>query len=170
MTLTAQKSAQELGEEMLKQTSIGLHSKTPEILTLVANGALVDTRSGENGGTALGYAAWYGMQEVAFALIDNGASIELKGKSGLTPLMWAAMGGHQTIAEKLLKHGADSDAVCLEGFTAAEQAEKRGHSDLAEIIRTYHQKARDHQRWLNEGAPLREKTALIKPIRLKKPL
>jgi ankyrin repeat protein len=69
---------------------------------LLDNGAEVDSKDIEYGGTPLSWAAEKGHEAVVRLLLDNGAEVDSKDKSAQTLLSWAAESGHETVV-KLLK-------------------------------------------------------------------
>jgi ankyrin repeat protein len=71
-------------------------------------------------GTALGFAASWGMDESVQVLLAYGADPNLvdgEGSFPTTPLMWAAEKGHVEVAQLLLEHGADPNLSTAEGRT-----------------------------------------------------
>lgn len=63
-----------------------------------------------NGGTPLIVAALYDQTDVAQALIDHGASLDIGNNDGSTPLHVAAFFGHPSMVRLLLEAGADPQA------------------------------------------------------------
>ncbi|HEB73090.1 MAG TPA: hypothetical protein ENI77_10775, partial [Nitrospirae bacterium] len=64
-----------------------------------------------SGSTALGLAAYSGIDSVVALLVKNGAEIDAEDSCGQTPLAIAVTGNHLNIALLLLTHGADVDAA-----------------------------------------------------------
>jgi ankyrin repeat protein len=59
-------------------------------------------------------AARLGVETIAKALIQKGATCDIKGSEGSTPLCWAVLEGHVGVAELLLKTGADPNTAGIE--------------------------------------------------------
>jgi ankyrin repeat protein len=85
-----------------------------------------------NGITMLGRAALNNEVEMARALIERGANVNVVDKLGMTPLLWAASSdfGDPAMIELLLKSGARADARNRDGLTALELARKYGHAEV----------------------------------------
>jgi ankyrin repeat protein len=85
-----------------------------------------------NGITMLGRAALNNEVEMARALIERGANVNVVDKLGMTPLLWAASSdfGDPAMIELLLKSGARADARNKDGLTALELARKYGHAEV----------------------------------------
>ena len=80
-------------------------------LMLLEHGADPDTRTRTNAGcSALAFAAVGGDLRLVEALIEAGATTNLRCRNGLTALGAAAQVGHVEIVAFLLKHGADPNA------------------------------------------------------------
>ena len=76
-----------------------------ELMAFVAKG--LTNIKGDEGWTALAYAAFHGdMQKVDF-LLKNGANPNAQDDYGYTPLMQTVEGNHAKIAQRLLDAGAD---------------------------------------------------------------
>ncbi|KAK3936743.1 ankyrin repeat-containing domain protein [Diplogelasinospora grovesii] len=71
--------------------------------------------------TGLHLAAFFGLSEVAPALIDHGDHVETKDKEGYVALNYAASNGHEDMVSFPLKHGAKS--------TAHEDADEYDYKD-----------------------------------------
>ena len=77
----------------------------------IADGADVNARDDQFGGTPLHGAAGYGRTKVAELLLAEGAEVDSKDdKYEVTPLHYAAFNGHKEIAELLIAKGADVNA------------------------------------------------------------
>lgn len=95
-----------------------------------------------DGGSALYWAARYGLEDVARFLVDNGAEIDARTRGdhfvlGLTPLMAAASAdaGHTRILELLLDAGADPTLENADGRTAFNWAERMGNQGAMDLLR-----------------------------------
>lgn len=84
-----------------------------------------------NGSTPLHFACANGYQDIALALIDKGANLDIQNKDRGTPLMFACMNGHTDIAISLLERGADPDLANYNGDTALHIACEKGHQGIA---------------------------------------
>lgn len=83
----------------------------------IAAGTNLDQKDPIGGATALITACVFGRAEVAEALIDAGADLEVKNNDGSTALHCAALFGHKDLVIKLLDHGADKNATNNMGHT-----------------------------------------------------
>jgi ankyrin repeat protein len=86
-----------------------------------------------DGVTALVQACHWGQSDVAKFLLDNGASVNVKGRGGLTSLIGAAVHGYREIVKMLLEHGANVNVIDDESWTAvrhAYQSEDMGMTNL----------------------------------------
>jgi ankyrin repeat protein len=75
---------------------------------ILSKGCNVDIR-GNEGNTALIFAARYGRNEICELLITKGCNLDLKNYDDETALMWAAKKGHKEICELLIKAGCKVD-------------------------------------------------------------
>jgi ankyrin repeat protein len=89
------------------------------------------------GNTYLFYAASYGHAELAQALVEHGADIEIAGKEGLTPLMIAAGNGRLGVVQYLIDAGASIDHQDVNDDDALVHAAEANHLDVVnELILT----------------------------------
>ena len=88
---------------------------------LVEHGARLDTRD-RDGWSALMWASWSGLTEVAAKLLDLGASPEFADRQGHTALIIAARRGNAEIVEALLAKGADPAVRNRAGESALDAA------------------------------------------------
>jgi ankyrin repeat protein len=101
----------------------------------LADGADVNARDNQFGGTALHGAAGYGQTEIAELLLIKGAKLHSKDdKYGITPLHYAAFRGHKETAELLIAKGADVNAKNEEGGTPSHLAAEEGHKQIVELL------------------------------------
>ncbi len=87
------------------------------VRALVRGGAKVDARDGVKHCTALHMAARRGNVEVAEALLDCGADIEVRDSLGETPLRRAVNCNKPGVASLLLSRGADANSKGSKGLT-----------------------------------------------------
>jgi ankyrin repeat protein len=81
---------------------------TLEVLTeLFELGAGIEIPCGEDGATALVYAAWAGEVEVVRRLLQSGARANSRDKNGATAVYVATSRNHSEVIEVLLEAGAD---------------------------------------------------------------
>lgn len=90
---------------------------------LTSNGADVNATD-KDGWTALSWAAWSGMPEVAAKLLEKGANTAVADRQGNTPLIIAAQRGNTAIVKLLLEKGADKAAQAREGKKALDFAQE----------------------------------------------
>lgn|GEM_PF-1659901 len=84
--------------------------------------------------TPLHIAARRGTVEDIVALVEHGATINLKGDLGNTPLHYAAMTGMAEAAKRLLELGADPAAENELCESPALVAKQGGHHQIAQLI------------------------------------
>ena len=77
-----------------------------EVMFLLVEGAKVNVRHPEEGGTALSAAALQGNSQIADLLIEHGADVARANRDGNTPLHVAAFLCRFDVVELLLEHGA----------------------------------------------------------------
>ena len=104
----------------------------------IERGVEVDARKTDNW-TPLHFAAYFGRTEVARALLDHGASVNVENNAGETPLYVVSRGVYQSqddgvcIAQILLERGGNVNAICKDHWTALHAASYFGKQ---EIVRT----------------------------------
>jgi hypothetical protein len=101
--------------------------KLAEIVDLLLE-AGADPNSPADFNSLLGAAVVYRCPEVAAALIDHGADINLPGDNGLAPLIVAVEVGNLEAVKLLVKHGADLSKVNAQGENLLDLATRR-HQD-----------------------------------------
>jgi hypothetical protein len=89
-----------------------------------------------DGYTPLQLACFFGHEEVARYLVDNGADVHAVSKNpmAIQPLHAAAAGDHIGIARLLLKAGADPNAVQQDSFRPLHAAAQNGNSELTRLL------------------------------------
>jgi ankyrin repeat protein len=90
-----------------------------------------------DGFTALHYAAFFGQEESARLLLENGAEVNLVARNEslhVTPLHSAAAGRHGEIVRLLLEHGADPNAAQDGGFTPLHAAAQNDDRESVEAL------------------------------------
>jgi ankyrin repeat protein len=89
-----------------------------------------------DGFSPLHFAAFFGHEAAARALIEDGAPVDAPGRGWMTgtPLHSAASGGHLEIARLLLEAGADPNARQSGGWTPLHSAASNGRLDLVDLL------------------------------------
>ncbi len=108
-------------------------NKQVELGELLAGGADVDAR-GQQGASALHWAAFNGDLEMVRMLLDAGARVDAVLDNGSTPLHLAAFEGHTDVVRLLLQRGADPAARTLDGITPAAWARREQHQDTLQAL------------------------------------
>ena len=80
----------------------------------IAYGSDLNVQDGTFSNTPLNFAGIYGLTDIANALIDAGADLNLINDDNFTPLCNAAAWGHTSVVSILLDAGADLSAKCFE--------------------------------------------------------
>lgn len=88
----------------------------------------------ENGNTPLIFAASQGREDLASALIDQGAYVNHQNNNGETALYWAASEGNVAIAEYLVENGANLNICTLDGTSPAHIAAANGHVAMLALL------------------------------------
>ncbi|HJM68352.1 MAG TPA: ankyrin repeat domain-containing protein [Candidatus Babeliales bacterium] len=88
----------------------------------------------KKGVTALMRVVSLGNLDLAGALINAGAEINMQNNNGMTALMLAAWGGHLNIVEVLLAAGAEINMQSNDGKTALILAAWYGHLNIIEVL------------------------------------
>jgi len=105
------------------------------------DGADVELKCVNCGGTVLGHAAYGGHKEIAKLLIAKGADVNTKNKDSTTPLHQASLGGHKEVAELLIGKGADVNAKVVsgtkQGLTPLDAANARNKPETADLLRKH---------------------------------
>lgn len=94
--------------------------------------AVIGTRHRER---ALHVAAYYGRQEIARYLIEQGADINAESGGGFpTPLLTAVWKNHEPLALMLLAAGADTRVPSSAGVSVCELARRQAMHELTKAI------------------------------------
>lgn len=88
----------------------------------------------ENGNTPLIFAASQGREDLASALIDQGAYVNHQNNNGETALYWTASEGNVVIAEYLIENGANLNISTLDGTSPAHIAAANGHVAMLALL------------------------------------
>ena len=113
-----------------------------EVVKQILNdGADVELKCVNCGGTVLGHAAYGGQKEITKLLIAMGADVNTKNKDSTTPLHQASLGGHKKVAELLIDKGADVNAKVVtgtkQGLTPLDAANARNKPETADLLRKH---------------------------------
>jgi ankyrin repeat protein len=89
-----------------------------------------------DGWTPLHLAAFFGWPELANALLDRGANVDIRSSNSMknTPLHAAAAGGGAPLVHLLLKRGAKPNTTQAGGWTALHAAAQSGNRAMAETL------------------------------------
>jgi uncharacterized protein len=89
-----------------------------------------------DGWTPLHLAAFFGYTELANALLDRGAQVDIRSSNAMknTPLHAACAGGQLALVELLLKRGANPNATQEGGWTALHGAAQAGQRGMVETL------------------------------------
>lgn len=118
---------------LFEAAAVGDADRVRELLTREPGS--VD-RWSPDGFTALHLAAFFGHEEVAAELLQQGADVGAVARNRIRvqPLHSAAAGGHTAVARLLLHHGADPNARQEGGFAPIHAAAQPGNGELYELL------------------------------------
>ncbi|HEX2753134.1 MAG TPA: ankyrin repeat domain-containing protein [Alphaproteobacteria bacterium] len=111
----------------------------PAVKVLLGDGANINIR-GEHNETALSQACREGRLEMAFFLMDQGASLDPQDKDGNTALTHAVIGKHVLIAQRLIQLGAD---ITIENKNADKPLDIALKSNVPELVALFEQPLKD---------------------------
>jgi uncharacterized protein len=113
--------------------AVGDLTRIQELLS--GRGRLIDSFSGD-GFTPLALACYFGHEETATWLVNQGASVSLAAdnKMGVAPIHAAAGGRHLGILRMLVENGADVNARQQQGFTALHAAAQNGDAEAIRVL------------------------------------
>ena len=99
---------------------------------LLDEGANIDGRDRQNGGTALIWASKEGNLPIVTLLVESGANVNAVTESGMdTSLHWAAFNGHFEVVKYVVEKGANVDIIQSGNMTAATLASDQGHHEIS---------------------------------------
>ena len=101
--------------------------------TLIAKRANIDAAL-PDGATALAWAVFLDLQDIALKLIDAGANVNTAGDYGETPLTLALANGNAVLSARLLKAGADPKAQRWNGETTLMIAAGAGSMEEVKLL------------------------------------
>lgn len=96
--------------------------------------ALLDSRDGQSGNTALHFSSANGHIDAIKFLLSNGASTDIKNASGSTALHYAALTGQLEAVQSLLKGGASPVIENDFGRTALDDAQSARQTEVVKFL------------------------------------
>jgi len=106
-------------------------------IDLINRGIALNTQD-SNGQTPLHFCALYNNYNIAKAIAEKGADVNLKDKHGNNPLWTAVFNGQKSkdygIVRLLLRYGADTHSINNVNKTPLDFARQVGYTDLIEIL------------------------------------
>ena len=130
------------GNNNVPDTELAIAARRGQTATvrrlLESSAATVDELSGEDGFSALMYAAWHGHTAIVQALLQANASVDLQSRLGYTALAvaaWNCSNGHTAIVQALLQASASVDLQTNGGHTALMvAAAKNGRTATVRLL------------------------------------
>ncbi|KAF9585863.1 hypothetical protein BGW38_000382 [Lunasporangiospora selenospora] len=95
----------------------------------------------EDGTTPLIYAACFGHVEIAYMLIEAGATIDARDKFGWTPLVWATNNKNDNMVRMLLEQGASTTTQTAKGHTVVDFL-RHDPNDNTKIVQIFQEPGR----------------------------
>ncbi|XP_064629670.1 caskin-2-like isoform X3 [Lineus longissimus] len=116
-----------------------LHKNRASKSKIIGSGKRLNINHQDNDGmAALHQAALVGNVEILQALLESGASVDVKDNKGMRPLHYAAWQGKEEPVKLLLKWGSSSTEAAYEGETPLHLACQHGHHEVVNILLCYH--------------------------------
>ncbi|KAH8698203.1 hypothetical protein GQ44DRAFT_85149 [Phaeosphaeriaceae sp. PMI808] len=108
----------------------------PILRQLISMGADLEIKDDDNHRTPLGWAACYGLSNVAVFLVENGANIDTQDENGWAPLHIAAEHGHVNVIRKLLTPPITANRAAKDklGRYPLDLAEARGNHEALKLL------------------------------------
>lgn len=119
--------------DFFEACALGDAARVTELVA--ADRDLANEYSGD-GFTGLGFAAFFGHEEVARALLAMGSNAQLAARNtlGVSPLHSACASRSPGVVKLLLGHGADPNAVEASGITPLHTAAGGGNREIVELL------------------------------------
>ena len=110
--------------------------RTERLLELIENDPSLANAYSSDGFTPLGFAVFFAQLEVAGALLNAGADVNLPSRESMkvTPLASAAAAKQTEIARLLIEHGADVNARAASGHIPLHEAAGNGNVELVKLL------------------------------------
>jgi len=104
-----------------------------EVKRLLESSAEVNATQGD-GSTALHWASYWDVVEIASLLVDAGAEVNAANELGATPLWSASLNASVGMTRLLLEAGADPDRALVNGETALMTASRTGNPEVVRLL------------------------------------
>jgi uncharacterized protein len=116
--------------------SLSIAGRTVEAMEEINRDPALLASHSADGWTPLHLAAFFGHPELANALLDRGAQLDIRSSNAMknTPLHAACAGGQLAVVELLLKRGANPNATQEGGWTALHGAAQAGQRGMVETL------------------------------------
>ncbi|CAI8018734.1 Ankyrin repeat domain-containing protein 50, partial [Geodia barretti] len=101
---------------------------------LLSTSVNINSRTEDEGDTALLLASLRGHVEVVRLLLKAGAAVFISDKCCSTPLYFASIYGHRAVVELLLENGADVSIGNEDGSSPLYVASQEGHSEVVDVL------------------------------------
>ena len=108
--------------------------QTEEVKQLLAIGADIEDKAGEQEATPLHHAAAGGHEAAVRLLLERGAEKSSKTTVGETPLHLAVFNGHEAVSRLLIERGADVSSKTNEGATPLYFAASEGFEEVIRLL------------------------------------
>ncbi|KAJ1482796.1 ankyrin repeat-containing domain protein, partial [Baffinella frigidus] len=111
-----------------------LNGHTEEVRRLLAEGADIEGKGGEDECTPLLAAAQTGNDELVLLLLEKGANVSARDNNGWNSLLHAAHIGREGAVRALLNYGAVVSEKDDDGWTALHCAASEGHEAVSRLL------------------------------------
>ncbi|HEU4431901.1 MAG TPA: ankyrin repeat domain-containing protein [Pyrinomonadaceae bacterium] len=110
--------------------------RTERLLELIENDPSLANAYSSDGFTPLGFAVFFAQLEIAAALLNAGADVNLPSRESMkvTPLASAAAAKQTEIARLLIEHGANVNARAASGHIPLHEAAGNGNVELVKLL------------------------------------
>jgi ankyrin repeat protein len=116
--------------------SLSIAGHTAEVMKEIDRDPALLASHSADGWTPLHLAGFFGHAELANALLDRGAPVDIRSSNAMknVPLHAACAGGQLELVELLLKRGANPNATQEGGWTALHGAAQAGQRGMVEAL------------------------------------